>query len=163
VLPKQSVLSSASPDHWDYYVIAQLERDRSLLAVPTRGMRRRECRGQDFSSPKIDRCWLTTASRRPNLDTSVPGYRQQHYPEQSRRARHKSLASSLKRFPARLSFHFLFGSKRLGMIGDNCKMEMREPKLKKESAGTLGVKEKASRGRRFILRVLTDNNPKAES
>jgi len=73
------------------------------------------------------------------------------------------LASNWKHFPALFSFRFRFGSKRLGIIGDNSKMQMREPKLKKESAGALGIGEKAARGRRFILRLLTENNPKAES
>src|ERR1700730_13393564 len=126
-------------------------------------MRCRECRGRNFGSPKIDRYWLTTAERWPNVEAGAPSYREQHYSEQTRRVRHKSFASNLKCFPAWLSFRFRFGSKRLGIIGDSSKMDMREPKLKKESAGPLGVREKAAHGRRFILRFLTDNNPKAES
>src|ERR1700736_237994 len=76
----------------------------------------------------------------------VVGEEPKNYSEQSRRARHKSLASNWKYFPARFSFRYRVGSKRLGIIGDNSKMEMREPKLKKESAGPLAVREKVPTG-----------------
>jgi len=61
------------------------------------------------------------------------------------------------------SFSFDIGSKRLGMIDDNSKMQMRRPKLKEACAAALGVREKSCPERRLILRLLIDKNPKSES